>query len=85
MSNAIKKLLGYAGPLEPKKSKNFLDWICSGISVLIVVGALIGIVIWQSSDHKDMRRADEPCVKCEQGNCPNHPIPSSDYNPANKE
>ena len=75
MVNGLKKLLGYAGPLEPKKSrKNFLDWLCSGLSILIIVGSLVGIILWQV---KEQDRHDPEKVQVIE------PAPSDSSNPAN--
>ena len=55
MLECLKQLPSYLGPLEPKKGRrNLLDWICSGISILIIVGSLVGIVLWQHQSKQDM-------------------------------
>jgi len=47
MTEGQRKLLSYFGPLEPKRErKNFLDWLCSGMSVLIIIGSLILVLLW---------------------------------------
>jgi len=53
--------------------RDFLDWLISGISVLIVVGSLIGIVIWQHHRKEDTG-VNEPRII--------NPQPSDSFNPA---
>jgi len=72
MANSLQKILGYAGPLEPKKDrKSFLDWLCSGISILIVVGSLVGIILWQVKGHEKHQQVHIT-----------EPAPSDSFNPA---
>ena len=77
MPNGFKKIIdyiiGYAGPLEPKKSrKNVLDWLCSGISFLIIIGSLVGIILWQVKEQQEPKQ-----VRIIE------PAPSNSFNPAN--
>jgi len=47
MTEGQKKILSY---LELKQDgKNFLDWLCSGMSVLIIAGSLAFILLWHTT------------------------------------
>jgi ArsR family metal-binding transcriptional regulator len=51
MSPTISKVLSFLGPLEPKSNYSKVDWIISGLSILIIILCLTGLVFWQVKEH----------------------------------
>jgi cytochrome oxidase assembly protein ShyY1 len=51
MGSTLVKILKFLGPLEPKENYSRINWIISGLSILIVIFCLTGLVFWQVKEH----------------------------------